>query len=262
MTRITHPINPTQFYDIEPKNAMILRSGKKINCMLTTDFYRETQLMLSAFRLMDYVEYDGFTTQSEFQDWTADVICENMWQKEFNYITKNAGEYCIQCTRLILLDNYFKKWRSTINIYHELGLKSISIYKIRVAIEFLKTLQQEGTYQFCGCTDHRRRDLEDDDWHNYITLGPGRMEEVPNVQGIAGETILTWVQTPEVSPEEFERQMKERITWRHDLCYLLESFQEHLAYLELVPHKIYQDMYFKISRAINQDCAKLVLSFL
>jgi len=270
-TRITHPTNPTQFYDIESKDGMALRSGKKINFNGTTEFYNETSLMISAFRLMDYVLYDGFNAHDEFHKWTADVINETMWRKELNYIIKNAGKYCIRCTRLVLLDNYFKKWRSTINIIPDLGIKKSSIYKIQEAIKFLEDLQEEGIYQFCGCTDQRRADIEDQEWFYFERYGPGYFQEVESDHQLGigemwlytiGGIMQIWVLTPDVSTEEFQRQMDERITWRHNLLYLLESFEDHLAYLERIPHKAYQNVYFRIASSVGQDCAKHVLSFL
>jgi hypothetical protein len=118
-------------------------------------------------------------------------------------------------------------------------------------------MEKNESDQFCGCGDRTHLFNDDIAWDYYIGFGPGFLQE--NEEG-----MMDWILTPEISHEEFEDIYYEnRNSWRHDLLYLRERFESHLAYFNRVPHKIHQQVFFALSsKTTPSACAKHILSFL
>jgi hypothetical protein len=245
-------ITPTQFYQVPANQAMTLRSGKKINYSGSTTFYKECDKLIALYRKFEMFGIRDF----DFQD--IDGYLEFI--QNYGGILSNGQKFhSIPCLRLIMFNNFLKKWRPVLNEFHIVSLKDILIHKAKIGLQALLRRKQNEEL-ICGCTDRQRerqdRETWEETWSHYYMFGPGHWELQPDLN-------TYWISTPDISPEEFERRMAENHhEWKHDLEPLIADYEDHIQYLERIPHKVYQNLYFKLSSIISQDCAKNILSFL
>ena len=253
---------PTQYYNIPDKDGMKLRSGTTINCAKTTELSKDSYNLIM---ISDKCTTAFNIAHSNHGNGTSDILGPewiSFFTEDFGKLIDNlvGGRFSIACTRLYATERYIAKWRNTINRYHSHDLKAVMCLKIEQAINQLDDMKKSRHEHMCGCSDLERKKDEETimRFYHQERRTPGRV--VINDH----DGLLTWVTTPEISPEEFEREFYiNQFMWRHDLRTLKDRFEAHLAYFRRVPHKTYQEAYFALaSRKINQDCAKNILSYL
>lgn len=255
---------PTQFYKIAEKDGMKLRSGKYINCTKTTELSKDTFNLI----MISEKSHTAFSiAHSRHGNGSVDIRGPgwiSFFTSCFGKLVDEmvGGRFSPNCTRLYATERFISKWRNTINRYHSHDLKAVMCRKTEESIVLLgNMMQRRGQVRMCGCSDLERDDREDLIMMFYQAEGPGHLIINQDEDGIP---FPTWVLTPEVSREQFEREFyTDQFEWRHDLQALKDRFEAHLSYFKRVPHKTYQEAYFALaSRKINMDCAKNILSFL
>lgn len=255
---------PRQYYNIANEHGMKLRSGKLINCFETTQLGKGHADFITIIRECNKAFEMAYSWHGNGR-W--DIISPN-WilsrHESFRKVLdKVVGGYLsIQCTKLYALENFIQKNRTTINRYNEPGRKThfrdLVCNMIKETIKKLHDMKEEGQERLCGCCNIERAEDEELMILNcFGGFGPGYFTRDQN-------GFRQWVSTPEISIEEFQRNLEfEKLQWRHDLLLLADRFEDHLAYFQRVPHHSYQEAYFALSSSkINQDCAKNILSFL
>lgn len=277
---------PTQFYNIANENGMKLRSGKLINCMKTSQLGKETVDLLTI-----YGKCDEASTLARGA-W-ANIINDAYWvsfcahgDEKFQKLLDKVvgGHFSTQCTRLYAFENYLRRNRTTINRYNEKNkikglLRDVMCQKIKESIKKLDDMRVGGHERLCGCSDRQRAEEEElmIQMCFDLELGPGHFARNQNgarqwvsdapwvtIQEFQRNLARQWVSTPDVSIEEFRRNIDfEKLRWRHDLQRLRNRFENHLAYFQRVPHHSYREAFLALASCkINEDTARNVLSFL
>lgn len=258
---------PRQYYNIANENGMKLRSGKIINCIKTSQLGKEASELLTIYRKCDDAFERAYSRHGNGEwdiignDWIF-FYCDENFQKLIDRVV--GGYFSTQCTKLYALDNFLQRNRTTVNRYHETNkiktiLRDIICKKIKDSIKTLHDMRDEGQERLCGCCDLVRAEDEQLMISNCFDEGLGPGYFVRDEHG-----YRQWISTPEISIEEFKRNLEfEKLRWRHDLQRLAQRFEDHLAYFKRVPHHNYRQAYLALSYSkINEDCAKNILSFL
>jgi hypothetical protein len=214
-------------------------------------FYEDHLKVSEVLSICDYVRRDcsgrGWDERQFYTPSTEGLIEEMV-----------GGFYCIDCTMLIALERFIAKWRVAINTAPVLKYRDTMCQKIRECIKKLESAQRNPDYErFCCCGGSMDEVLKSQaSWDFYQDYGPGIIQ--------ADENGYSWIETPDVTPEEFERRhTDERMRWQHDMQMLFEKLENHLAYFTRVPHKIHQEVFFALSsKSTPSACAKHILSFL
>lgn len=244
---------PTPFYNIEANDGMKLRSGRHINHVGTTSLGKDSINLMKVFRVCnDIYDNEGYITGN---NWDTDIYYDTEFIKTIHKMA--GGKFSTQCTKLYALNRYIRKWRKTINKDIKHDFKNMICKKTQEAINELKKWRANGHERLCGCSDGLRSYDEEVSWGYYESEGPGYLHE-------DDQQVPTWVQTPEISHEEFEHNFEiEQLSWRHDLVELLNDFEDHLAYFKRVPHHDLQKTYFELSsKIVPSACAINIISFL
>ena len=221
----------------------------------TTEFYEDHLKVSEVLSLCDYVRRDcsgrGWDERQFYTPSTHELTEEMV-----------GGFYCIDCTMLIALERFIAKWRVAINTSPVLKYRDTMCQKIRECIKKLQSAQRNPDYErFCCCGGSMDEVMKSNaSWDFYQEHGPGIIQEDED----DGYSIWRWIETPDVTPEEFERRhTDERMRWQHDMQMLFEKFENHLEYFTRVPHKIHQEVFFALSsKTTPSACAKHILSFL
>jgi len=218
---------------------MALRSGKKINHIGTTTFYRETTEMMKIIET-----YNKFINENGDQHHNRGITLRVY---EFvkhptvpDYISEIIKkQYCAYCSKLMMFNEYAWKWRETVKTeYSNCSFKNVFITKISDAVASLSKLEASGEYHLCGCSDPSRRDAEDAEWNMYLRAGkPGYSREIIVIdednESDEHRSVLEWIATPEITKEDYEEKMFSQCrSWRHDLAAMRDDFESHGIYLQ------------------------------
>lgn len=242
-------MNPTQFYT-RVSDGMVLRSGKMLNCLQSTTFFRETQLFGSMSRIMMRVADECHDANADYDQWSLYFY---EYPDEARLIHKYSGgvRLGLQCTCQLVFVNLLHHWRHVINSVGNAEVKEVVVKRLGHLASIIKDGTGWSDLPLCGCADYDRRRREERDLICFRELGPGIWQD------------CEWVATPSVTPDAFMQLMRERAAaWRHNLQDILDRYDTLLHYFNRIPHQAYQDSYFRLASVLPRECASRVISFL
>lgn len=246
---------PRQFYNTKNTSGMLLRSGKTINCIRTTELGKDYEDLIRIFNMCKHaLDRCGESTSITHQ-WIKFYPEEMGWNREHAFLNKmNKGmQYSVGCTINFTLNNFLKKWRKTVNEVSDIGIRASLMENLENSIaELDDRLTWPYWPDYCACHDPHTQVTQEAHMDHFRAFGPGYLED-----GL-------WRFTPSVTSAEFEAQWHEnKKTWSHSLPELKDSLTNHLKYFKRIPHRNYQSAYFAISsNKVPQPCSLNIISFL